>query len=255
MSLENDQATDDQKSPGSAPAADKTNCDYWRLFLDSKVLVALVTVLIGGLFGQCISASIQNSLKEREFQQAWLKARGDQALQSHKEYLDKEQQMVLQAYDMIGKCLTAGRDLIDLTDTDFAPKNITSERRKSIADQKTEMVDNHNLVVEKWHSESHKIGFLMGYYHPSDPDVKTAWETTHKSVNQYLECARLWYQKYERNPVDTTGACKKEKDELDNQLIAIGLKLEKARQYSWEGWESPEKLRERLSKKVGVQGP
>ena len=132
MSLEDDEASDEQESSQSAPSPDKNNCDYWRLFLDSKVLVALVTVLIGGLFGQCISASIQNSLKEREFQQAWLKARGDQALQSHKEYLDKEQQIVLQAYDLIGKCLTAGRDLIDLTDADFAPKNRQKLRRGAL---------------------------------------------------------------------------------------------------------------------------
>lgn len=218
-------------------------------FLDSKVVVALVTVLIGGLFGQCISASIQNSQKEREFQQAWLKARGDQALQSHKEYLDKEQQTVLQAYDLIGKCLTAGRDLIDLTDTDFALKLFSGEQQKKVADQRTEMIDNHNIVVEKWDSEGNKIGLLMGYYHPGHPDVKTAWEETQKSVNKYLDCARLWYQKYERKPLDTTGACKQEKDEVDNQLTALGSKLEKARQYSWEGWESPEKLRESLNKK------
>jgi len=249
MSLEEDEASSDQESSESAPSGDKKNRDYWRLFLDSRVVVALVTVLIGGLLGQCISASIQTSLKEREFQQAWLKARGDQALQSHKEYLDKEQEVVLHAYDLIGNCLTVARDLIDLTDKDFALEGFEGEERKKVTDQKTEMLDNHNAVVEKWDREGNKIGLLMGYYHPGHPDVKTAWEETQKSVNKYLDCARLWYQKYEQKPLDTTGACQKEKDEVDNQLTVIGSKLENARQYSWEGWESPEKLRESLNKK------
>ena len=89
----------------------------------------------------------------------------------------------------------------------------------------------------------------MGYYHPGHPEVKTAWEDMQKSVNSYNDCAGKWYDKYERKPLDTTGACKKEKDEVDKQLTGIGSKLETARQYSWEGWESPEKLRAVLNKK------
>jgi hypothetical protein len=249
MSIEDSEAPNSQEPTESAPAADKQPCDCWRLFLDSKVIVALVTVLIGGLFGQCISASIQNSLKEREFQQAWLKARGDQALQSHKEYLDKEQEMVIHAYDLIGKCLTAARDLIDITDTDFALAGFKGKEREKVADQKTEVLDNYGAVIEKWDSEGNKTSLLIGYYHPGHPEVKTAWVDTQNSVNKYLDCARQWYKDHELKPQDTTGACKKEKDEVDNQLTAIGSKLETARQYSWEGWESPEKLRAILNQK------
>jgi len=250
MSIEDDdEAPGDQKPTGSAPSRDEKTCDCWRLFLDSNVIVALVTVLIGGLFGQCISASIQNSLKEREFQQAWLKARGDQALQSHKEYLDKEQEVILHAYDLIGKCLTAGRDLIDLTDVAWALKGFRGGERQKVADARREMLNNYNAVIEKWDSEGNKIGLLMGYYHPGHPEVKTAWEDTQKSVNSYIECAGDWYQKYEQNPLDTKGACKEKKDEVDKQLAVIESKLETARQYGWEGWESPDKLRAILSQK------
>src|ERR1044071_8086338 len=66
----------------------------WQRFLESSGGTAIVTTLIGGIFGAIISGIIQDGTREREFEQSWLKARGDQALVAYKEYLDKEQEVV-----------------------------------------------------------------------------------------------------------------------------------------------------------------
>jgi hypothetical protein len=241
------QSTDVSTQP--EPLSAKTENWRWRWFFESKFAVALVTVVIGGLFGQCITAGIQSSLKEREFQQVWLKARGDQALQAHKEYLDKEQETVLNAFDLIGSCLTAARDLIDLTDPDFALEGFAGKQREQVAEQRTEMLANYDAVIQKWDSQSHKTGLLMGYYHHGHPEVETAWQDTEKKINSYFDCARDWYKKYEQTPIDTSGTCKKEKDEVVAQLTVMISKLEAERQYSWEGWELPENLRKTLEKR------
>src|SRR5437764_6648982 len=73
-----------------APSENNQQKPLWQRFLETTGGAAVITVLIGGIFGQIISSSIQSSLKEREFQQAWLKERGDQALVANKEYLEKE---------------------------------------------------------------------------------------------------------------------------------------------------------------------
>ena len=98
-------------------------------------------------------------------------------------------------------------------------------------------------------SEADKTGLLMGYYHPGQSDVKKTWQDTQKSVTKYMDCARKWYKDHELKPLDTTGACEQEKAGLDSNLTALGSSLEAARQYSWEGWESPEKLHKVLDRK------
>jgi hypothetical protein len=48
-------------------------------FIESAAGTALLTVVLGGLVGQLISCDVQNRLRERDFNETWLKARGEQA--------------------------------------------------------------------------------------------------------------------------------------------------------------------------------
>lgn len=230
------------------PPKKRARRSNWRWFIESNFSVALVTVLIGGMFGQYITASIQEGMKDREFQQAWLKTRGDQALMAHKDYLDKEHEIATRAYDLIGNCITSAQDLIDLTDTDFDLSIVSHSSQGDVRTQAIEMLDNYNKVEQQWDVESGKLSLLIDYYHPGQPDVQTTWRETKEAVSKYRGCARQWYKDH-RKPVDTTGVCQKEKDELDKHLAALSANLAAVRQYSWEGWESPEKLRSVLNKK------
>src|SRR6266480_3308905 len=77
--------------PQGEPSA-SSKSPWWKSLLQPSVLTALITVLIGGIMGNIIAATIQAGAKEREFQQTWMKARGDQALLAYKEYTDQEQE-------------------------------------------------------------------------------------------------------------------------------------------------------------------
>ena len=72
-------------------SSESSKSAWWKSFLQPSVLAALITVLIGGIMGNIIAGTIQAGAKEREFQQSWMKARGDQALLAYKEYTDQEQ--------------------------------------------------------------------------------------------------------------------------------------------------------------------
>lgn len=220
----------------------------WRWFFESNFAVALLTVVVGGMFGQCITASIQDGMKEREFQQAWLKTRGDQALMAHKDYLDKEHEIATRAFDLIGNAATSAQDLIDLTDTDFDLSKFPRIAQESVRAQALETIDIYNKVEQQWGVESGKLNLLVDYYHPKQPAVQTAWRDTRDSVTAYRLCARQWYKDHPK-PVETGGVCQTEKVALDKHLAALSASLAAVRQYPWEGWESPEKLRTVLDKK------
>jgi hypothetical protein len=215
---------------------------WWQRFLESSGAAALITVLLGGLLGQLITWSIQKGLKEREFQQAWMKSRGDQALATYKEYLDKEQETVKRAYELIGNCISSSEDLISLTSSEFAPGTSVG-----IEKQRDSIRAEYNKTDIQWRREREQLGLLMSYYHRGRSEVVTSWHDVQSTVTRYNECAAQWYLDHP-NSTDSSNACKNEREDLRLKLDKLRTNLEAARQYAWEGWESPEKLRSILEK-------
>lgn len=217
----------------------------WQRFLESTGGAAMITVLLGGMLGQLITWSVQKGLKEREFQEAWMKARGDQALVTYKEYLNQEQETVRRVYEIVGNLISASKDLIDLTQQEFAPG-----RYVGIEKQRNAIRERYNAIDGQWRSEHEKLGLLMSYYHRGRPEVAAAWRDVQESVTRYNDCAGSWYLDHPLPlmKAEVADACKNERDDLRKQLEQLSASLEAARQYAWEGWESPEKLRSALEK-------
>lgn len=223
----------------------------WQRFLETTGGAAIITVLIGGVFGQIISSSIQSSLKEREFQQAWLKARGDQALQANKEYLEKEQEIVLQVYGLIGGCVSASEDLISLTHSKFNEDNYQGAKLKEVKKIRTKIYENYNDKDYEWRSGRERFKLLIGYYHGGHPTVVDAWDSSQDAVTRYMNCAEKWYHEHPDNTDEDSiirTACGNEKNDMTRLLKNLNTSLERARRYAWEGWESPEKLQSILKK-------
>src|SRR5260370_28730462 len=72
-------------------------------FFESASGAALITALVGGILVQLIAFSIQRGIKEREFQQAWMK------------------DVVRSAYTLVGRSVGASEDLMLLTTEAFDP--------------------------------------------------------------------------------------------------------------------------------------
>lgn len=224
---------------------------WWDRFLEPGVLTALVTVLIGGIMGNIIAGKIQTGAKEREFQQAWMKARGDQALLAYKEHLDQERETVKRAYELVGGCISASEDLIDLTRPEFAPRSHVGIEQERDAIRK-----NYNDHDVEWRRDHLKIQLLVSYYHSQlgQREAINDWEKVQASVTAYMDCARDWYIRHDGkeppNLIDIENSCKDKKDSFNQSISQFTLRLERARRYAWEGWESPERLRSALEQSI-----
>ena len=250
------------KEPPETPTETKALTDgtvkrpAWQIFLESPGGTACISFILTGLIGAWITYTIQRSekerdfqqqesAKEREFQQEWMKARGDQALIAYKDYLEQERETDKHVYELIGKCVTVSVDLIDLTGKNFDPKQY---QPPGIVAQRTQMRKAYNDCDTQWRTERESLGLQMSYYHPGNKDVVNAWNDVQESVTNYMDCALKWYSD-NRKPTDTEGACKDKKESLRAGISKLNEKIDAARQYAWEGWESPEKLRSALDKK------
>jgi hypothetical protein len=230
----------------------------WQRFLESTGGAALVTVLLGGLLGQCITSQVQKGqrarehqqaldLKEREFKQTWLKARGDQALIAYQDYLKEEKEVTKRAYELIGSCISASDDLMALTDIDYNPyhPDYGREDRKLISEQRVAMKDKYIEADAKWRAEREQLGLLMAYYHKGREDIDTAWRATQEAVTGYMAFAEDWERKHPEADLkkeDIDAAARDKKAALQATLSDLGKTLEQGRRYAWEGWDSIENL-------------
>jgi hypothetical protein len=231
---------------------------WWQRFLESAGGTAFITVLFTGIFGQCITAQFQRAakereyqqavdLKDREFEQAWIKARGDQALVAYKEYLDGEQEIVKRAYELIGYCISASDGLISITARSFNPYHgYVGNERKVMFEQLTSIKDRFNQTTLKWDNEREQLGLLMGYYHKGNQDITDSWKATQVSVSNYMDCARSWeldHPEANLSEKEIDNACSDAKKVLDDSLSSLTKSIDSGRKYAWEGWESPESLK------------
>jgi hypothetical protein len=217
-------------------------------FLDSNGGTALITVLLGGLLGQMISCSIQRQLKDRELQQAFIKARGDQALVGYKEYIDQEQQLVKHAYDLIGNSVSASENLIELTTPEFDPRQYVGEDRETIKKQRESYRRGFNEADEQWQREKEDLGLLMMYYHQGRSGVIASWRSVQDALQKYSDCAQQWYRKQRAPTQAPNDVCRNEKTDFRNKLDQLTGSLQSSRRYVWEGWESINNLQADMQK-------
>jgi hypothetical protein len=228
------------------PAEEKAG---WLRFLESSGGTALITVVLGGIVGSAITALVQSGLKEREFQQAWLKARGDQALAAYQQYAESELKTVEKSYDLIGRMLAAAENLISLTEPRFDLAAFAGEDQVRVREQRLALRREYNEADATWRRNREVLGLLMAYYHPGGPQVRAAWRSVQDAVDGYAACALAWYTAH-REPSDSQGACRTEQQRVQQALDGLNGAIESARQYPWEGWESPERMQQRLGQSV-----
>jgi hypothetical protein len=220
----------------------------WQTLLESTGGTALITVLLGGIIGGIISSCYQQEAKDREFQQSWLKAQGDKALASYHEHMKEEKELLSRIHTIVGNCLAKAEDLVTVTDPIFT-RDYDAQSRKNIRVQQETAIKAFNEVDLKWRSEKAELTLLISYYHPGEQEVHAAWVTVKDSMTQYMICAEDWFKTHLDKQEDTKQACSHQKKTLEDSLGTFSAALVKTRQYAWEGWESPELLRQKLDRR------
>src|SRR5882724_3381633 len=225
------------KVVGLRKAADENDISpsFLRL-MESTGVTAIITIVLGSILAPIVITSIQND-----------RARNDQALAEYKQYLERQQDTVRNAYDLVGKILFASQGLVNITKPEFGVER--SADPQTLKKQKTEMVEKFNATYESWQVEEEKLGLLMSYYHYGQPNVLPAWRQTQRSVNEFIQCARDRYHAYQSDPevVDQPDKCQPKKDAVRSVIDVLAANIDSSRQYAWQQLDVPAPLRQRPS--------
>ncbi len=210
----------------SAPSAKDSGKPAWQRFLESTGGAALITVVLGGVFGNIIAQSIQSWNKQRETH-----------LVAFQEYTKGEQQTVKDAFQMIGKSMSASENLSTLTEAEFDLNRFEGKEKEAVRHQREELKSQYNKVDEDWRSSRETIALMMAYYHHSKPEVTQAWTGVQDGLTTYMDCEKRWYLEHDGAGLDmktVQNACSGENGTLHSALQKLTASLESARVYEWE---------------------
>ncbi len=233
--------------PGASPKP------WWQRLLESTGGTALVTVLVGGIAGSVITGVIQTGQKDRDFQQEWLKARGEQARLAYKEYAEGELKTVQAAYEQVGAMLASAQDLIVLTESRFDPARYEGAERDKVLEQRRQLREAFNTADAAWRRRRETQGLMMSYYHRGSPAIQERWRAVEVAVDAFVDCARTWHGASSSGD-DTARACAAERAEGSAALDRLNEALGAERRYLWAGWESPGELKEQLAGRAREAG-
>jgi hypothetical protein len=216
----------------------------WQRFLETAGGAALVTVLLGGVLGQCVTSKINEGIKERENHQADAKAYNDRVSDAAKSYLEQEQQVVKRTYELVGKCISDSEDIMGLTVEEFDPSLYEGKDRKDIQKLRDDVREEYNASDKQWRSEGVSLGLLMSYYHNGNMNVMTSWREVKDSLDAYKDCAEGQLRRHEQEEIffkeeEVKSACSAERQKVRESLDNLTVILESARLDALKKWETP----------------
>jgi hypothetical protein len=194
-------------------------------FFESASGAALITALVGGLLVQLIAVSIQRGIKEREFQQAWMK------------------DVVRSAYTLVGKSVGASEDLMLLTTDNFDPDKYPKGKDRDLVEkQRVLLKEQYNDADREWRRQQEALALLIGFYHRDDPKpVMDAWEEQGKAVSDFMDCAREFHLRNRVLPPgqreDPSKACLSQKDQVKAETVFLTERLSRSRPVLARWWE------------------
>lgn len=214
-------------SAAGKPSQNSESTPLWLRALESSVVTALITVILGGFVGQLIISSIQENSKQN-----------DQVLADHRNYLERQQEIMKSTYDLVEECIFDSEALISLTGRPFQPDKIVPSQQEAVEKQRERRIEKHDEVIQKWQTERNKTGFLIQYFNPEQTELLSRWDTLEKSTTEMMLCAEAVHKEADRrhDTTDslTTTSCRDFNDKVGRvrvDLASLAKIFEKVHEY------------------------
>jgi hypothetical protein len=222
-----------------------------RTFVDSAGGAALITVLFGGVAAQLISCDAQRRVQQREFNNAWLKARGDQALLARKEFVDGRRATLDEILRTAGTLSAASHDLVEITGPSFSMKGHTNMNSALILAEQTRVAKEFTVADLAWAPAQLRFSTSVAYFSAGNPAVRASWQDMQRSVDAMRTCAsdtyKRWYLAGQQQGTYSYDPkyCRHELGVVDAKAAKLAESFGITSEQS--GWDNPDSLKRKLN--------
>lgn len=220
-------------------------------FVTSTGGAALFTVLLGGVAAQLISCDAQQRVQQREFNNTWLKSRGDQALLARKEFVDGRRAALDEILRTAGTLSAASQDLLDITGPAYSMKGHTPADKDRLLAEETRVATEFTNAELAWAPSQLRFTFAVAYFGAGNGAVRGRWQELRESVNALKKCASEKYNRWflagqHKGSYDYSPAhCHREFGEVDATAEKLGETFGVSSDE--RGWDSPDTLKHKLN--------
>jgi len=188
--------------------------------LNSTVLATLVTVVIGGIGGNYIVHGYQERSKQQE-----------RELDDHKELLKRQEEVAVNAFQLLGDAQYFGIALRKLA-SQQPPPGGTPAQLESYHKQNELMFEHANDFLERWEKEKTSTGMRLLYF--NDDTVGAAWTHVKDAGDEMLRSALTLVQIRMTNPAapqpqSRPGATVHEEEKFNQAVDDLARALERSR--------------------------
>lgn len=139
----------------------------WK-FIESGFATTLITILLGGYLGSCITANFQNRAKEKEFQQTLLNNRIERDMGAYKEFLNKREVFLQKTFELMDSTLNAYDNFYVYLSTDSEVKvEDMPETEESKNKERTEARKKYFEAKNIWLTKVDSMSNEVTYYFPA----------------------------------------------------------------------------------------
>jgi hypothetical protein len=190
--------------------------------LNSTVLVTLITVVIGGIGGNYILQGYQDRSKQQE-----------RELDDHKERLKRQEEVAINAFQLLGDAHYFGIALNKLAS--WAPSPSSTPAQLETQQKSNELIWSRSVdFLERWEKEKTSTGMRLLYFY--DDSVRTAWTQVKDAGDEMLSSALNRVQMRVANPTApvprTLPGARAEEQKFDEAVNKLAIALERARRAS-----------------------
>jgi hypothetical protein len=187
----------------------------WQKFLESSGGTALITVVIGGIMGGLITATFQFYAKQREME-----------LAAYQQKLEKRQETMKSAYDLIGLSSAPADNLIRYKLMPGNDTTLYTDKEKKAAKERewAGILEKLEDAQQKWSAEEKKAILSLSHYYSNNTEVKNAWKELNKTLPAYFVCAK----RCASNSTEVCKSCDQQRKALGENIEFLGCTVEKA---------------------------
>lgn len=205
-----------------SPERDEGPKPTWLLFLESAGGVALITVLLGSAGAALLNELVQEELKKREL-----------AAAAYQDRVKQQQQVIIQASELIASSIDTSEDLIQLWAEGFNPLRFSGVQRERIVTYRNGVREKYNTVDSQWRVQSLTVALSVGLLGKAQDNLTKGWRKVQQSVNAYKQCAENWNYNHEQTQEYVTAdvarkACDDKKEQITISLDQFAGQAESA---------------------------
>lgn len=198
----------------------------WLEILNSSALTTVITVVVGGVFGNLIVSRYQDRQKQSAVAQ-----------EQYQIFLQKQRDVVDHAVELIGDGQFDSAGLLALTQPRFNVRNAQGKIPTDIQKKREEILSAHDSYVSKWGTGSFKTAVLLDYYFLGGGTVAEAWRSVAANLDDLENCAEKQYEDSQQHGFTNTPVnklCPDEQGKLKQALEQFSHSLDEARNYAWQ---------------------